>query len=208
MCLKTRAEARPPYQRIRPASPLSLSLSGIPRLLTFNGDPSHFSSNPHGFSLLRFVLEDREVEFRFSTGRAILSPSTVLRPGFVSVFSKNLDRRRRKRIDRGIRKARLTGGKIREREREKGIPFSLLLNFRGILKRGRKRERGRYIRRGVEEREKAYALHAKYKRRDGWWMAWRGAARCMPTPSCMEQSFALVLPTEGSLAPPPVAGCT
>lgn len=33
-------------------------------------------------------------------------------------------------------------------------------------------------------------------------------AVCMPTPSCMEESFALVLPTEGSLAPPPVAGCT
>lgn len=39
-------------------------------------------------------------------------------------------------------------------------------------------------------------------------VAWRGAARRMPTPSCMEESFALVLPTEGSLAPPPVAGCT
>lgn len=101
----------------------------------------------------------------------------------------------------------------------------LVLDFRGIWKRGAKRgldgerERERERRseiartskrteRSGREKRRGYALHAKYKRRDGWWMAWRGAARCMPTPSCMEQSFALVLPTEGSLAPPPVAGCT
>lgn len=47
--------------------------------------------------------------------------------------------------------------------------------------------------------------HAKYKSTSRAPHQHRG---CMPTPSCMEESFALVLPTEGSLAPPPVAGCT